>query len=181
MPRQRQSSRRGSGISLRFGNIVPGAFTPVLAKHSKSFSLIDCVSVGVDRMQRNFERCDNRSKPGKKGGSQTSRPGRARSVLRAQVRGVPVANNLEPLKRIHVSVQGTRADSAISGNGKSGSVSRKPILTIVLTYGGAGRAAEPLLIALLPRGIERTLMIPTTIEFPQACSRSVSRWPSTRE
>jgi hypothetical protein len=28
-------------------------FTPVLAKHSKSFSLIDCISVGVDRMQRN--------------------------------------------------------------------------------------------------------------------------------
>jgi hypothetical protein len=27
----------------------------VLAKHSKSFSLIDCISVGVDRMQRNFE------------------------------------------------------------------------------------------------------------------------------
>jgi hypothetical protein len=37
------------------GNIVPGAFTPVLANHSKSFSLIDCISVGVDRMQRNFE------------------------------------------------------------------------------------------------------------------------------
>jgi len=37
------------------GNIVPGAFTPVLAKHSKSFSLIDCISVGVDRMQRNFQ------------------------------------------------------------------------------------------------------------------------------
>ena len=37
------------------GNVVTGAFTPVLAKHSKSFSLIDCVSVGVDRMQRNFE------------------------------------------------------------------------------------------------------------------------------
>jgi hypothetical protein len=30
-------------------------FTPALAKHSKSFSLIDCISVGVDRMQRNFE------------------------------------------------------------------------------------------------------------------------------
>ena len=29
-------------------------FTPVLAKHSKSFSLIDCISVGVDRMQRNY-------------------------------------------------------------------------------------------------------------------------------
>jgi len=38
-----------------FGNIVLGVFTPVLAKHSKSFSLIDCISVGVDRMQRNFE------------------------------------------------------------------------------------------------------------------------------
>jgi hypothetical protein len=30
-------------------------FTPVLAKHSKSFSLIDRISVGVDRMQCNFE------------------------------------------------------------------------------------------------------------------------------
>jgi hypothetical protein len=27
----------------------------VLAKHSNSVSLIDCISVGVDRMQRNFE------------------------------------------------------------------------------------------------------------------------------
>jgi hypothetical protein len=32
-----------------------GDFTPVLAKHSKSFSLVDCISVGVDRMQRNFD------------------------------------------------------------------------------------------------------------------------------
>lgn len=30
-------------------------FTPVLAKYSRSLSLIDCISVGVDRMQRNFE------------------------------------------------------------------------------------------------------------------------------
>jgi hypothetical protein len=42
-------------LETRIGNIVSGAFTPVLAKHSKSFSLIDCISVGVDRMQRNFE------------------------------------------------------------------------------------------------------------------------------
>jgi hypothetical protein len=34
---------------------VRRVFTPVLAKHSKSFSLIDCISAGVDRMQRNFE------------------------------------------------------------------------------------------------------------------------------
>jgi hypothetical protein len=37
------------------GNIVPGVFTPVLAKHSKSFNLVDTLSVGVDRIQRNFE------------------------------------------------------------------------------------------------------------------------------
>jgi len=37
------------------GNIVPGVFTPVLAKHTKSFNLIDTLSVGVDRIQRNFE------------------------------------------------------------------------------------------------------------------------------
>lgn len=32
-----------------------GDFEPILAKHSKSFSLVDSISVGVDRMQRNFE------------------------------------------------------------------------------------------------------------------------------
>jgi hypothetical protein len=40
--------------SLDSGNIVLAVFTPVLAKHSKSFSLIDCIWVGVDR-KRNFE------------------------------------------------------------------------------------------------------------------------------
>lgn len=32
-----------------------GDYSPVLAKHSKHFSLEDALSVGVDRMQRNFE------------------------------------------------------------------------------------------------------------------------------
>ena len=32
-----------------------GDFTPVLAKHSKSFNLIYTLAVGVDRIQRNFE------------------------------------------------------------------------------------------------------------------------------
>jgi hypothetical protein len=48
----RKAIRRNIGGSE---HIVSGVFTPVLAKHSKSFSLIDCVSVGVDRMQRNFD------------------------------------------------------------------------------------------------------------------------------
>lgn len=32
-----------------------GDYTPVLAKHSKNFSLEDALSIGVDRMQRNFD------------------------------------------------------------------------------------------------------------------------------
>ncbi len=40
-----------AGAQLAFN----GAFTPVLAKHSKSFALIEAISVSVDRMQRNFE------------------------------------------------------------------------------------------------------------------------------
>ncbi|MBV9340213.1 MAG: DUF932 domain-containing protein [Acidobacteria bacterium] len=32
-----------------------GDFTPVLAKHTRRFSLTDSLSIGVDRMQRNFD------------------------------------------------------------------------------------------------------------------------------
>src|SRR2546427_9159717 len=32
-----------------------GEFTPVLAKHSKNFSIIDSLAIGVDRIQRNFD------------------------------------------------------------------------------------------------------------------------------
>ena len=32
-----------------------GEFSPVLAKHSKNFSLLDSLAIGVDRIQRNFE------------------------------------------------------------------------------------------------------------------------------
>ncbi len=36
-------------------HIVSDVFTLVLAKHTKHMSLVDILSVGVDRMQRNFE------------------------------------------------------------------------------------------------------------------------------
>jgi hypothetical protein len=49
------SAKIGNNDYLHQNIAFNGAFTPVLAKHSKSFSLIDCISVGVDRMQRNFE------------------------------------------------------------------------------------------------------------------------------
>ena len=32
-----------------------GDFQPVIAKHSKNFNLVDALSIGVDRIQRNFE------------------------------------------------------------------------------------------------------------------------------
>ena len=38
----------------QFVNIVSGVYTPVLAKHSKHFSLEDSLAVDVDRMQRNL-------------------------------------------------------------------------------------------------------------------------------
>jgi hypothetical protein len=39
----------------KFETLFQAYSRPVLAKHSKSIALIDCISVGVDRMQRNFE------------------------------------------------------------------------------------------------------------------------------
>src|SRR5438128_3122346 len=32
-----------------------GEFTPVLAKHSKNFSIVDSLAIGVDRIPRNFD------------------------------------------------------------------------------------------------------------------------------
>jgi len=46
---------RSDGLKAELGDIVTGVFTPVLAKHSKRFSLEDAISIGVDRMQRNFD------------------------------------------------------------------------------------------------------------------------------
>jgi hypothetical protein len=37
------------------GFALSGHLSPVLARHSKSFSLVSAISVGVGRMQRNFE------------------------------------------------------------------------------------------------------------------------------
>ena len=36
-----------------------GDFTPVLAKHTKHLSLVDMLSIGIDRVQRNFEPMKN--------------------------------------------------------------------------------------------------------------------------
>jgi hypothetical protein len=107
---------------------LSGDFTPVLAKHSKSFSLIDCVSVGVDRMQRNFEPMRKQVEAWQRSelndvtakvviyeafveGKLEAPKHLARTVhdlyFETQVRGIPVADNLESVQRVHIGVQGT--------------------------------------------------------------------------
>src|SRR5439155_672539 len=54
-----RSMRLGLTVGIRVlvcSNLAfQGEFTPVLAKHSKNFSIIDSLAVGVDRIQRNFD------------------------------------------------------------------------------------------------------------------------------
>jgi hypothetical protein len=42
-------------FKMKVAFCVNAVFTPVLAKRSESFSLVDCISVGDNRMQRTFE------------------------------------------------------------------------------------------------------------------------------
>jgi hypothetical protein len=53
--RMRLAMTCGDRVFVCSNMAFAGDFISVLAKHSKSFSLIDCISVGVDRMQGNFE------------------------------------------------------------------------------------------------------------------------------
>ena len=58
MPIARASARLMSTLASErrhFGTIVSVAYKLVRAKHSKHFSLVDAISVAMDRMQRNFE------------------------------------------------------------------------------------------------------------------------------
>ena len=135
-----------------------GDFTPVLAKHSKSFSLIDCISVGVDRMQRNFEPMRKQVEVWQKSeltdvtakvviyeafveGRLEAPKHLARtvhdSVLRAEVRGIPAANDLESFQCVHICIQGTRSRPTIQGDGQAGGIPGSPVLTIVLACAAA--------------------------------------------
>ncbi|MFZ0774232.1 MAG: hypothetical protein WCA49_13305 [Candidatus Sulfotelmatobacter sp.] len=107
-----------------------GVLTPVLAKHSKSFSLIDCISVGVDRMQRNFEPMRKQVEAWQRSEltdvtakvviyeafveAKLEAPKHlartvARPVLRAEVRGIPTTDDLESVECVYVGIQGTRS------------------------------------------------------------------------
>ncbi len=116
-------------------------FSPVLAKHSKRFSLEDALSIGVDRMQRNFEllrrqvqswRAEQLSAEAAKltiyrafieGDLEVPRhlvPRVSRTLLQSGARGVLTQNHVEPVERIYLGVQGTRSDLAIPSDGKIG-------------------------------------------------------------
>jgi hypothetical protein len=103
-------------------------FTPVLAKHSKSFSLIDCISVGVDRMQRNFEPMRKQVELWQKSeltdvtakvviyeafveGKLEAPKHLARTVHNLYFK--PAANHLEPFECVHIGIQGTGSHSSI--------------------------------------------------------------------
>ena len=47
--------RRGRACPIDGRSVATCRIIVALSKHSKSFSFIDCLSVDVDRMQRNFE------------------------------------------------------------------------------------------------------------------------------
>jgi len=112
-------------------------FTPVLAKHTKHLSLVDILSVGVDRMQRNFEPMkkqveawkgtrlpDESAKlviyPAFVEGELDVPKHLARSVqLQSPDRGIRSADDLESLQCVHERVQGTRSNPAVQSNGEA--------------------------------------------------------------
>ena len=143
-----------------------GDFTPVLAKHSKSFSLIDCISVGVDRMQRKFEPMRRQVEAWQKSEltdvtakvviyeafveCKLEAPKHlARTVhdliLRADVRRIPAENDLQPLERIHFGIQGTVSRPTIQRDSEAGRISGGPVLPVVLVGGRSRPPAAPFL------------------------------------
>jgi hypothetical protein len=134
-----------------------GDFTPVLAKHSKSFSLIDCISVGVDRMQRNFDPMRKQVEAcGRRVNSPRSRP--RWSFRRRSSKPSWKLPNISPVRfTICILNRNTRnfvhgrsgvfrtrllrrsnnwIPSAVQVNCKTGRVSGSPVLPVVLALRG---------------------------------------------
>lgn len=64
----------------------------------------------------------------------------SRSVLRAEIRWLPPAHDLEPFECICIRIQGTRADTAIQGYGEAGGIFGDSFLRRILAFDGTGRA-----------------------------------------
>jgi hypothetical protein len=135
-------------------------FTPVLAKHSKNFNLIDTLSVGVDRIQGNFEpmrkqveawqRSELTDVTAKVVVYEAFVEGRleARKHLASTVHDLYFepkyeefrADGLESLQRVHICIQGTGSHSSIQANSQVGRIPGGPVLTVVLAAVSASRS-----------------------------------------
>ncbi len=116
-----------------------GDFTPVLAKHTKHLSLVDILSVGVDRMQRHFDPMRKQVEAWK--GKHLLDDTVKLVIYRASVEGkldapkhwsgafttmcfnprsksLP-ANRVESVQRFHERFQGRRRNSAVQSNRKA--------------------------------------------------------------
>jgi len=128
-------------------------FTPVLAKHSKSFSLIDCISVGVDRMQRNFEPMRKQVEAWQRSeltdvtakvviyeafveGRLEAPKHLARTVhdlyFEPKYEEFRPPDDPEPLERVHFCVQRTGSHSAVQSDGQAWRIPGSPLLAVVL-------------------------------------------------
>src|SRR5258708_30280694 len=80
---------------------------------------------------RHSQGCDLRSvRGGQTGSTETSRPDRARPLLRAEVPRVPVADDLESVERLHIRLEGTGPDSSIQGDCETGRVPGDSLLAV---------------------------------------------------
>ena len=141
-------------------------FTPVLAKHSKSFSLIDCISVGVDRMQRNFEPMRKQVEAWQRSeltdvtakvviyeafveGRLEAPKHLARTVhdlyFEPKYEEFRPSDDLESVECVYVGIQGTGANPSIQGDCKVGRIPGSAVFPIVLALRGAGPGPRLLL------------------------------------
>jgi hypothetical protein len=124
-----------------------GEFQPVLAKHSKNFSLANALSIGIDQMQRNFEPMKRQIESWRE--SQLADLEARMVIYQAFIEGElsvpqylartvhdryfnPLHEDFAPrtvwslstVERLHFGVQGAGADSALPRNGEVGSSCR---------------------------------------------------------
>jgi hypothetical protein len=120
-------------------------FTPVLAKHTKSFNLVDTLSVGVDRIQRNFEPLQRQVETwrktqitdttaklifysafidGKLEAPRSLLPEVHRLYFEPQYEEFSARTHVELVERLHQRFQEARSGAAVQGNGQAGRLSR---------------------------------------------------------
>ena len=142
-------------------------FTPVLAEHTKSFNLVDSLSVGVDRIQRNFElmqrqvECwrqtqitDAQAKlifysafvDGKLDAPKSLLPDVHRLYFEPEYPEFLATNDVELVERVHKRFQEARSGSAVQGDGQAGGISQSiawmiPAVPFTVATPGAGSAA----------------------------------------